>query len=285
MPPVASLQMYDWPAVRRANDTLWQHLAAALSARGLDAPERLERGRPVADIWRDPNLLFAQTCGYPFVTGLLDHLQLVATPCYGVAGCEGASYSSHIIVRREEKATSLAGMAGRIAAINGINSQSGFAALQAAASLEAGPVPYFAAAIISGSHLDSMRTIAAGEADVAAVDAVCWALANRDCPQVAGQLKSIATTPLTPGLPFVTAIARPDVETLLIQDALADCFADRQTEAARNSLFLTGFEMVGPQDYLAAFGRIDDDGIAMLAPPVSRRPSAAKGEVPVSARG
>ncbi len=265
--PVAALPMYDWPKVRLANDVLWRRLAAGLRTRGLDAPEQLERNRPDTEIWRDPGLLIAQTCGYPFVAGLLDHLRLVATPCYGVAGCEGACYSSHIIVRCDEEATSLAGMAGRNAAINGINSQSGFAALQAAVSAEAGPTPYFASAIISGSHFGSMRAVAAGEADIAAIDAVCWALAQRDCPQVASHLKSIATTPLTPGLPFVTAIARPDIETVQIRDALAECFADPQTEAARRALFLTGFEILGIQDYLAAFSRIGDNGFAMLIPP------------------
>ena len=266
LPPVAALPMYDWPAVRHANDALWRRLAKALGARGLDAPDELERSRPVAEIWRDGGLLLAQTCGYPFVTQLRDRVRLVATPCYAVPGCHGSDYSSHIIVRRDEPVDALGDMAGRTVAINGTSSQSGFAALQASVAALHGPAPFFSAVRVSGSHLGSMRAVAAGEADLAAVDAVCWALARRDCPEVSGDLKSIARTAPTPGLPFVTAAARPDAEVAQIADALAECLADPATADARNDLFLSGLERVPAGDYCAAFCRLSDRDAEKLMP-------------------
>jgi ABC-type phosphate/phosphonate transport system substrate-binding protein len=266
-PAVAALPMYDWPVVRGANDLVWRRLAAALRARGLNAPESLERTRPEAEIWRDPGLLIAQTCGYPLVSGLLGHVRLVATPCYGVDGCEGALYSSHIIVRRDEPARDLAAMAGWIAAINSYGSQSGLAALYESCAAAGGPQPFFGGSVLTGSHLASMRSVAAGEADVAAIDAVCWALARRDCPELTGQLKSLGTTRPTPGLPFVTAAGRTDAEVGLICAALAECLADQKTQALRRALFITGIEALDIADYCAAIKPLDGADIARLFPP------------------
>ena len=268
-PPVAALPMYDWPVIRGANDSLWRRMVAALRARGLNTPDNLERDRPETEIWRDPGLLIAQTCGYPLVSTLLGHVRLVATPCYGVAGCEGVFYSSHIIVRRDEPARELAAMAGSIAAINSHGSQSGFAALHSACAATGAPQPFFSGSVLAGSHLGSMRAVAGKKADIAAIDAVCWALARRDCPELAGQLKSLGTTSLMPGLPFVTAAGRPDEEVDLIRDALVECLADPKLQAVRRGLFLTGIEVLDVADYTGAITPVADCDIAMLYPPAS----------------
>jgi ABC-type phosphate/phosphonate transport system substrate-binding protein len=258
--------MYDWPKMRDANDALWQALAAALRARGISAGDRLLRGRPNGEIWRSRNLLFAQTCGYPLVGELGGHVRLVATPCYAVAGCAGAYYSSHIVVRQDEAAEKLPDYAGRTVAINSFCSQSGFAALHGACAAAGGTAPFFSRCVMSGSHLASLQAVAAGDADLAAIDAVCWAIARRDCPELAARLKSIGTTPLTPGLPFITAAGRSDVELDLIRDALAECLSDPQTAEARRTLFIDGAEELEAADYCAAIKILGETEIAALVP-------------------
>jgi hypothetical protein len=44
-----------------------------------------------------PDLLLAQTCGYPYVTLLRGQVTLVATPCFDFPGCAGSDYSSVIV--------------------------------------------------------------------------------------------------------------------------------------------------------------------------------------------
>ncbi|HEX7388528.1 MAG TPA: hypothetical protein VF286_00360, partial [Acidiphilium sp.] len=62
--PVASLGMYDFPWLRPATDRLWAAIRDRMRMSGADAvPETLERSRALEDIWRDPNLVLAQTCG------------------------------------------------------------------------------------------------------------------------------------------------------------------------------------------------------------------------------
>ena len=65
---IAGLGMYDWPEVRDATDGLWAAIAGVLREEGFNGvPEKLERGLQPYNLWRSPDLLLAQTCGYPLV--------------------------------------------------------------------------------------------------------------------------------------------------------------------------------------------------------------------------
>ena len=80
---VASLPMYDLPAIRDATDHWWRGLARAFRSEGVpDVPDALSRGPDVRDLWRHGGLLFSQTCGYPLMHELKDDVTLLATPCY-----------------------------------------------------------------------------------------------------------------------------------------------------------------------------------------------------------
>jgi len=108
----AALPMYDFPQLTGATDALWSAIAARLTERGVAAPTALTRGVPLDDLWADPALLLAQTCGYPLVTTLAGRVTLVATPCYRADGCDGAWYRSAIVVRASDSASSLADLRG-----------------------------------------------------------------------------------------------------------------------------------------------------------------------------
>ena len=72
---IATLPMYDWPEVREATDDFW-----AAMARCLGSDVRLSRPEDFAAAWTREDLLFSQTCGYPFTHALKDKVSLVATP-------------------------------------------------------------------------------------------------------------------------------------------------------------------------------------------------------------
>jgi hypothetical protein len=204
--PVASLPMYDWPELRWATDALWSVIAEEFLAEGLPAPPALDRARPPEEVWRDPGLVFSQSCGYPFATRFADTLRIVATPVYDVDGCEGPLYSSMIVARRSDggsaRAGGLADYAGRRFAFNASDSLSGFVAFRVAlAEAGVGEGDW----IETGSHRQSILAVASGLADLAAIDAVCWSLAEEFEPDAVGRLAVIARTPLRPSLPFVTS--------------------------------------------------------------------------------
>jgi len=240
--------MYDWPELRAAHDALWRAVGGRLRAAGIDAPYALQRSRPSEDVWRDPALVLSQTCGYPYATRLVGDVSLVATPVYAVEGCDGPMYSSIVIKRRDEPGTSLADFAGRRFAFNARDSLSGYVAL-VAAMREAGVAADAVEWIETGGHRESIRAVAEGRTDIAAIDAVCWALAARHEADAVAKLKPLGRTPLRPALPLISAAGHGASELEAIRTALRDALADPRTREARTALALIGIEVMSPTDY------------------------------------
>ena len=142
-PLLASLGMYDFPWTAAANDALWAAVAERLRAMGVAAPPALARGPDLHDLWRDPGLIFGQTCGYPYVTVLRGQTALVATPAYEFPGCDGASCCSFIVASRRGQRRALADFAGVRAAVNGRDSNSGMNVFRAAIAPLAKGAPFF----------------------------------------------------------------------------------------------------------------------------------------------
>ena len=273
---VASLPMYDFPELRGAHDAFWAALSARLEAAGVsNVPPALTRNLPHGDVWRHPSLLFAQGCQYPLATSFADHVRLVATPMYSAVGCEGARYCSAIVVRGVgagsgvgvmsgggaravpgagvvpgadvdgglEAAGALADYRGRRCAINELDSNSGMNLLRAAVAPLATGGRFFGSVMVSGSHLRSVEMVAAGEADVAAVDCVSFAHFQRLYPSVVGQLRILGWTPSGPSLPFITARSASDATIRTLRCALADVFDDDRLAAVRRQLLLSGVDL------------------------------------------
>ena len=245
---IAALAMYDWPEVQSANYALWAFIAGWLGSAGIEAPASLDRTLRYSEPWFSPNLLLAQTCGYPFVATLRGKVRLVGTACYDVPGCEGADYSSVIITNRGSKIASLADLGNASAAINTEDSQSGHWALRAAIAVAPGAVPP-KRAILSGGHRLSLRRVAAGTADVAAIDAVCWALAERHEPLAHAAVRVIARSPSSPGLPLITALGSSDATLAALRSAMAAAVTAPELQMARRAIFLKGFEVLPESAY------------------------------------
>jgi hypothetical protein len=237
--PVASLPMHDWPEVRAATDALWAALRDALRARGLPAPDALSRGDPR---WTDPGLALSQTCGLPFRLGLHARVTLVGAPDYGLAGCPPGQYRSAIVARADDPRAGAAAFARARFAYNAADSQSGWAALVAALGPRAP-----ADGLRTGAHRASVVAVAEGRADVAAIDAVSWRLAEAWEP-AARRLRVLAWTRPTPGLPFITAAGRDPAPYA----AAAAAGIAALDPASRAALGLESFVRVGPAAYLAA---------------------------------
>jgi len=205
MTPRATLPMYDWPEVRAAQAAFWAAVRDGLRARGIAAPDALSPGTG----WDDPGLVFSQTCGWPWATQWRGALDLVAVPVSVIAGCAGDTYSSMVIVRADSAAETLADLRGGSVAYNGTDSQSGVHTLREAVAPLGGDAPYFGRGVKSGAHRASLHAVARGEADCAAIDAVCWAMAERFERQAVAALRIVHQTAPAPALPFVTRRGGP----------------------------------------------------------------------------
>lgn len=256
----ASLPMYDLPELRAETDALWSAVAAGLRARGVEAPDQLSRGGDLHEGWRRPDLLLSQACGLPYVRHLRGEVALVGAGDYDLPDCAPGTYRSRILVRAEDPARGPEDLRGRTLAVNSEGSQSGAGALRTLLRAQLAAGPFFGGIRETGAHLESIRALARGEVDVAAIDAVTFALARRVLPE-AGAVRVLLSTPETPGLPFVTRPGGP-VEALFA--ALAEGI-DAVGRGVRGALLLRG--VVPRRD-------ADFDGIAAddaLNPPLDGR--------------
>ena len=201
---LASLPMYDLPEIREATDAFWAALAKAYGVEG-----GLTREADYTAPWRNPDLLFSQTCGYPFTHEFAGVFKYVATPHYDADGCEGPYYRSIVFAR---EAAPLESFRGKVAAYNNRDSMSGMLALKLVFAPFATGGRLFASAIETGGHVASLTAVQRGDADVAAIDCVTAGYLRKSRPTALAGLREVSRSPLVPGLPYVTRSG--DVERL-----------------------------------------------------------------------
>lgn len=241
---IAALGMYDRAEVQPANDRLWRLIRDGMRARGLAAPATLTRGEMAyMPGWLSPDLVLAQTCGFPYRARLHGRVTLVGTPDYGVEGCAPGHYRS-VFVARADDPRSLADFDGTPLAYNDGLSQSGWAAPQTQAAKLGLRLP---AGLLTGGHVASARAVAEGRADLAALDAVTWAMIQDHDAPLAAALRVVDRTDPTPGLPLIAG-AGADPGPLF--DAISFAIADLAPED-RATLHLKGLVLIPAEAYLA----------------------------------
>jgi ABC-type phosphate/phosphonate transport system substrate-binding protein len=244
--------MYDFPELQSAHDALWMAVAERLKRAGIElVPQNLTRSHDLSALWRDPRLLLGQTCGYPLMTELADLVQLIATPVYRAAGCQGAFHRSAIIVGADDPVAELRGLRGRRCAINGWDSNTGMNLLRATIAPVAEKSVFFKDIVVSGSHRQSLALVAAGAADVAAIDCVTLEHMVRIDPALVAMTRVLAWSPLSPGLPLVSSVTTDAASVDALRRALAGVVADARLSATREALLLDGFEVLPIETYAA----------------------------------
>ncbi len=204
--------MYDWPEIRTYVDRFWSRLRSELQKHIVTdsdrqfIPEQLDRSDE-HEQWHREDLLLSQTCGYPLITSLPETTVIVGTPNYLCDFSHDGHYASPILVRRHDKRHKLSSYGDSTLAFNSADSQSGFNTLKsllvdAALIGESHPV-FFSDSVCTGSHRASIATVAAGDADLCAVDPVSWALAKR-FDKAAQELRILTTSSSTPALPLIS---------------------------------------------------------------------------------
>lgn len=235
---IASLAMYPFAPLRAATDELWAVIRGHLGG----GPLSLEWVVVAPEVWRHPHLLLAQACGWPLVTELMDRVAVVGTFDYDVPGCENATYRSVIVSRVDGTLDELRARPDVVAAINGTDSLSGWVSLQVAWG---GRPPHV---LETGAHLQSVRALADGRADVASIDAVTWSHVCHLEASLAAGLRVIGEGPRVPCLPIVAGW-RHASEVPALRAAFAAAVADPAAAAACATLRIRGFMPLEFADY------------------------------------
>jgi len=244
------MPMYDMPELRSALDALWSGLAHHIELEGISSiPDKIVHDRALSDLWSDPCLWFSQCCGYDIVYKYAATLRPIATPHYSAPGCEGYHYTSVVVVSEDADVSDVLDMRGVVCVINGPDSHSGMSALRALVAPVSRNGRFFSKIEVSGTHAASLEMVGRGDADVAAIDCVTYALIERYRPALLAGTRRLGTTDRAPGIPYVTGCREAEETVERMRSALRNTFADPQLADVRQALFLSDIEMLQPSDY------------------------------------
>lgn len=146
-------------------------------------------------------------------------------------------------MRKDDPRSELVDFADGKFVYNNRHSQSGYAA----AYFHAAPLNFwFSQRLESGGHKKSAAMVAAGSADIAALDAISWRHVQAYEPS-ADQLRVIEWTEPTPGLPY---IASQGADRHSLCNAI-DLAVKGLSSTAKDNLGLKGLEYIPASVYLS----------------------------------
>ena len=230
--------MYPLPELAAVNAAWWDGLTRHWRAAGLqEVPPFGPFPDEPYDVWLAPDLFIAQTCGYPLTHRLKDRVTVVATPCYAATGCAGVEYCSRLIVRSDSGITQVADLAGKVAAINGYDSQSGWNVLRHALAplRKDGAFPRI---VETGAHRNSIAAVREGRADIAAVDCVTFDLISKAAPADVAGLRVLDDTARAPALPYITRKDISDADLDRLRAGLTAAATDPALADVRRALLI-----------------------------------------------
>lgn len=231
--------MYPFGHVRGAQHALWAGIREHLD----DAPEELDFETDLHEAWHRPDLILGQTCGWPLVTELDGVVEVIGT--FAVRAPFAAADGHYRSVLVAAKPLGLehwqADPTTRMAR-NNHDSLSGWVSFCAAW----GGIPENV--LETGAHLESMRAIAAGRADVAAIDGLSFEFIAECEPMLAARMHVIGHAPVIPCVPLVMANALADRRDE-VRAAISAALVAPELAWARERLRIRGFVPFDVDDY------------------------------------
>ncbi len=235
--------MYPFESVRWAWDALW----SALGERVAWLPPALEHSGDARARWSDPDCAVNHVCGWPLARWFADEHRVLGAFSLSIPEADGHRYRSTLVSPHDVALPDLiAADVGVVA--NDVDSLSGWISLLNATvgTHDAWP----GVVTFSGAHVESLRTLAEGNADLAAIDSWSLALIEREQPDLVSGLHRLGLGPWvpSPAVTVRTSVSIADGDRLA--EALVDVLADDASLPIREALFVDGFVRLTIDDYL-----------------------------------
>ncbi|QRY77229.1 PhnD/SsuA/transferrin family substrate-binding protein [Pseudomonas sp. PDNC002] len=211
---VAELPMYPAPEAIHAASERW--IARTLEL--LDAQRKPWRGDDLHALFRAPDLLFTQTCGYPLMTALRGQVQLVGRPDFNLPHSGGGEHCSLLLVRADDPRADLDALRGCRGAANNSDSNTGMNLLRHALAPWQRDGRFFGEFAWSGSHRQSLRWLREGRADLIAVDSVTFAYLQLHATEETTGVRLLQRSAPSAALPYISAADA--AQAARIRDAL-----------------------------------------------------------------
>lgn len=219
-------------SVRYAADSGWQERYAALDAGALDV------------CW---------ICGLPYVwrTGRAHpNVELLAAPIpRGQRYAGRPVYFSDVIVQAGSRAHSFDDLRGCTWGINELGSWSGYGVVRYHLAVRGHTLGYFGAVHQTGAHQESIRQVAAGRLDAAAVDSTVLDLELARDPSLARALRVVETLGPSPQPPWVIGRHVPARQRQAVRESLLSMHEDPQGRLILAAGLTERFAAVTDADY------------------------------------
>ncbi len=215
-----------------------QRFVAETIGKRFNRPVKFTVGQVYADVFAAD---VAFICGLPYVRRATSQtlpvpLEAIAAPVLiGERYCDKPIYFSDVIVRYDSPSTQFSDLRGTRWAFNEPESQSGYG-ITRYHLLQMGETDgFFSEVINAGYHQEAIRMVCDGRIDAAAIDSHVLALALRDTPELASQIRTIATLGPSTIQPVTVRANMPSDEKSALQQALTTLHDDppAQRELAR----------------------------------------------------
>jgi ABC-type phosphate/phosphonate transport system substrate-binding protein len=234
--------MYPFESVRWAWQSLWQQVSARVDW----APRTLADAGDVHAQWEDAECVVNHVCGWPLARWYSDSQRVVGAFSLTIPEAEGHRYRSTLVSAHDVELAGL--IAPDVRAIaNSVDSLSGWISLLHATVGEHDPWPGEVA--FGGAHVESLRALAAGDADIACIDSWTLALLAREQPALVDGLHRLA---LGPWIPSPAVTVRSEVspnDAARLEEAFVAVLADPATAEIRQALLIDGFVPLTIDDY------------------------------------
>jgi ABC-type phosphate/phosphonate transport system substrate-binding protein len=218
--------MYPLPETASATAIFWDELRKRLIAGGLDVDD-VVFGDPPANAPQQigPGVLFTQFCGYPLFKLFRNEGDVLATPSFSFAGCEGPYHRAFFMVRADDPAEKLEDLRGRVFGCNSRLSNTGMNLPRLMLARIAEGRPFFRSVVMTGGHLASLDHLDNQTIDACSIDCVTWGLFRKYRPAEAARV----------------------LEAL--RESLDAVFSDPATAATRETLGLTSVSQLTTSAY------------------------------------
>ena len=227
--------MYDRPELFEAQNKFWQLVHEQING----SPKILSRNISPWGLWTSPQLFLAQTCSSPSRERLHKIANYVGIADYDLPNCPPGYYNSLIISRRGYEISEIKNCTF---GFNENISHSGWIA----------PMAHFRKVNVApkflkktGSHRASVKSVASGQIDFAAIDAQSWRFIKK-YDKFAINIRVLDHTNPTLGLPFITS--QSGLKKNLF-DAIKKAI-EVLSEKYRSLLYLNDFVTIEEKKYL-----------------------------------
>src|SRR5581483_7698029 len=209
--------------------------------------------QPLPALWQRTDAACVQMCGYPLLGAMPQPIPIAAVVPSPARYAHAPVYWTDLVVRTDGPCATPTDVLGWRMAYTSEQSQSGYQAVRrffADYAAGAGTSRLFEAVI--GPLVTPMKVVhavIAGEVDVGPLDSYAHDLLRRHVPELAGQLRIIATTRPTPMPAFVAARGTPEHVVTALREALLAVAHSPAMDATRDALLIERFASVDAADY------------------------------------